>query len=80
MLYSEYEEFRDKFIEPHVKLIRYSLPAIIFETERYGMIFDKFNKRQEIFSDRMKHPTSPLLDRHKIAACICVAICDARPF
>jgi hypothetical protein len=77
MEYNEYIDFKAKVIDPHVNMLQGELSGLKLDNARYGKIFEAYTGYLGFFSVRM---VKPVLDRHKEAACMCLAICEAHPF
>jgi len=74
---ADYTDIKVQCISPAFNKLTSSFPSLTFSSKRFGYIYDAYNEQEQLFENNMKNPR---LDRHKIAACLCIAVCVARPF
>ncbi|MCL2204553.1 MAG: hypothetical protein FWB88_11520 [Defluviitaleaceae bacterium] len=73
----DFSVFNKHILEPRVKEMLNTNSTIVLNNRRYKNTLTYYNQYENTFNNCMN---SPRLDRHKMAACMCLAVCKARPF
>lgn len=64
-------------MSPRIVEIKERCPELVFAKANLRLVYSEYNDTEKHFEKVMQ---DKLLDRHKVCACICLAICKARLF